>query len=71
MVINDNLDKMYYFMYKLLRIKYIYINYLKINNTIVIVNHRIFCILTNSRKESDLLICLTLIGNEFQRLVTV
>ena len=36
MVINVNLDKKYYFMHLLLGIK-IYINYLRINNTIIII----------------------------------
>ena len=41
MVINVNLDKKYYFMHLLLRIK-IYINYLRIYNTIIIVNYSLY-----------------------------
>ena len=41
---------------------------LRINNTIITVNHRILYILTKSKKRSD---CSKLIGNEFQSVVPV
>ena len=37
-----------------------------INNTIIVINHRILDILTKTRKKLDFL---NIIGNEFQRLV--
>ena len=55
-VINDNLDKKYKVLFhELFGIKCIYINYIRINESIIDVNQGILYILTKFGKGSDLL----------------